>query len=250
MGNSQNPSTAQVSQTKLAVGALFFVTGLLSLSPMAILGPAIGWPASLSAPVVQQITAIAGAPSAVASGYGVYLLYSLLILPLMVFLAREVWHEDQYKLANSLAQVVIGFAAVSVLARSIGILRWLTVLPELARSYGSADPATQATIALVFKSISQYGGGIGELLGVSLFMSISLGIAMIAALVNRSLPRWLSLFGLFAALALFGMFLPAVGVAIKVPVVIAVSALSFWMWAYAGWSIVGGLRSKPAIAAA
>jgi hypothetical protein len=242
-------SVTQVNKSKLAVGSFFFLTGLLSLAPMAILGPAIGWPASLSAPAVQQITAIAGAPSAVASGYGLYLLYSILILPLMVLLARDVWREDQYKLANSLAQIVIGFAALSVLARSIGILRWLTVLPELARTYGSADPATQATIALVFKSISQYGGGIGELLGVSLFMSISLAIAMIAAFVNRSLPRWLSLFGLLSALALFGMFLPAVGVAFKVPAAIAVSALSFWMWAYAGWRIVGGLRSKSTIAA-
>ncbi len=57
-------------------------------------------------------------------GNGVYLLYSILILPVMVLLAKRVFGS----LAGPAAQIVVGLAALSVLARSIGILRWLAAL--------------------------------------------------------------------------------------------------------------------------
>lgn len=68
---------------------LFIVTAVLSLLPMVVLGPAIGWPASLGKPAAEQLAAIARAPRAVAIGYGIYLLYSVLVLPVMVLAARQ-----------------------------------------------------------------------------------------------------------------------------------------------------------------
>ncbi len=210
---------------------LLIAVGLLSFAPLLILGSAIGWPASLGSPAVQQLAAIARAPQAVAAGYGVYLLYSVLILPVMVVVARIAFGG----LANAGAVVVVGFAALSALSRSIGILRWLTVMPQLAQQHALGNANERGNIELVFQAVNSWGGGIGELLGVSLFMGLSLGTAMVAAWQSRSMPRLLVMLGLVTTLLLLGLFLPAVGLSVKVSVAAAVSALSLWMLATGAW---------------
>jgi hypothetical protein len=218
----------------ILAGLLFIFVGILSLVPMFILGPAIGWPASLRNPAADQLTAIARLPQAVALGYGLYLLYSVLVLPVMVLVARRVYGN----LVSVGAMVVVAFAAISVLARSIGILRWLTVMPELAVQHAKANEAQRSVIEVVFQGITVWGGGIGELLGVSLFMAISMAVAMVSAWQLRSLPRWLAVLGLVSAALLFGMMLPALGIAIRVPVAVAVSVLTVWMMALGIWFCV------------
>jgi hypothetical protein len=222
---------------RLLTAALFITTAVLSFLPIAILGPAIGWPASLRAPAAEQLAAIAAAPAAVAAGYGVYLLYSILVLPVMVLLAHRVCGS----LWRPAAAVVVGFAALSVLARSIGILRWLTVMPALARQHAEESPAGRQMIETIFSAMTTYGGGIGELLGVSLFMGLSLGLAMLAALAYQTLPRWLCFFGLLSAAMLLSLFLPALGITLQTPIALAATALSVWMLA-AG--VVLGLRPR------
>ncbi|MES2977921.1 MAG: DUF4386 family protein [Pseudomonadota bacterium] len=232
------PAAADTPQrsARLFDAAVICATGMLAFAPVAILAPAIGWPASLRAPPAHQMAAIFGAADAVAAGYGVYLLYSLLVLPVMLLIARRVFGT----LAHPMAQLVVAFAALSVLARSIGILRWLTVMPQLAIAHNAADADTRITIELVFKVVSDYGGGIGELLGVSLFMAMSLGLTAASALHLRSLPAWLAGAGLLSAVLLASMLLPVLGIAIKVPVAIAAAGVSVWMLAYAGWVAQSG----------
>jgi uncharacterized protein with PQ loop repeat len=227
------PSTDRVLTGKnaMAISLFLIFISALSFAPMVILGPAIGWPASLRNPAAEQLAAIAQAPQAVALGYGVYLLYSVLLLPAMVLIARRVYGS----LASVGAVMVVAFAAVSVLARSVGILRWLTVMPELAQQHAKASEAQRSAIELVFQAVTVWGGGIGELLGVSLFMALSVGIATASAWVRSSMPRWLAGLGMVSALLLFAMLLPALGIAVKVPVAVAVSVLTVWMLAMGVW---------------
>jgi Domain of unknown function (DUF4386) len=220
-GNLPSPTSA----SKWSTIVLCVATALLAFAPLAILAPAIGWPASLGEPAAHQLKAISAAASAVQNGYGVYLLYSILILPVMAVVSHRVFGT----LNSALAITVIAFAALSALARSIGILRWLTVMPELAISYQAGDAGQRAVIEPIFEAIHAYGGGIGEILGVGLFMALSLSVAMIAALKNRSLPIWLSGLGLVSSLLLFSLVLPPLGVQAAAPMAIAVSTLSFWM---------------------
>ena len=134
-------------------------------------------------------------------------------------------------LTRPAAMLVVAFAGLSVLARSLGILRWLTVMPGLAAQHGGADPSQRQVIETVFSALTSYGGGIGERLGVSLFMGLALVIAMLLALFNKTLPRWLAVFGLLSAALLLGLFLPAIGIAVRVPIAVAGSVLSVWMLA-------------------
>jgi Domain of unknown function (DUF4386) len=227
-----NPMRDAAQGDKVFSGALLLIAlSLLSFAPMVILGPAIGWPASLRNPAADQLMAIAHSPQAVALGYGVYLLYSVLVLPVMVLVARRIYGS----LTSAGAVIVVAFAAISVLARCIGILRWLTVMPELAQQHAKAGEAQRSAIELVFQAITVWGGGIGELLGVSLFMSLSVGITMAGAWHHHSLPRWLIALGAVSAALLFAMLLPALGIAIKVPVAAAVSVLTLWMLAMGIW---------------
>lgn len=223
----QPSPTAEPDRRSWPLGLFLIAEGALALAPLAILGPAIGWPASLDAPAAQQLAAIHAAPGALQAGYGLYLLYSLLIAPLMVVLAARQFGGLQ----RPLAATVAAFGVLSALARAIGILRWLTAMPELATAHAAAEPAQRAVIEQVFAATTAYGGGIGELLGVSLLMALSLGLYAGASLVLRLGAAWLNVLGLVAALLLAGLALPAFGGPDLVPVAAAVSLLSVWMWA-------------------
>ncbi len=163
------------------LAALLVLESVLALAPVAVLGAAIGWPASLDWPAARQLAAVAAAPGGVMAGYGLYLLYSLLILPLMIGLAARL----PGGLASPLGASVAAFGAASALARGLGILRWLTVMPALAAAHASAGPTERERIEALFTALTTYGGGIGEVLGVSLLMALSLGPLCVAALLAR-----------------------------------------------------------------
>jgi Domain of unknown function (DUF4386) len=214
-----------------ALAVLLIADALLSFAPVAILGAAIGWPASLDNPAAQQLAAIAAAPGGVALGYGVYLLYSILVAPVMIGLAAHVFGG----LGQPLAATVAAFGTLSALARAIGILRWLTVMPVLATAHARADPALRAQLEWLFAGLHAYGGGIGEVLGVGLFMAASVGTLAVGGLRHGRLPRWLAGMGGVSALLLAGLVLPVFRGPDVVPVAAAVSLLSAWMLAAGVW---------------
>jgi len=224
-------ATAAAPGRSRTLAVLLIADAVLSIAPVAILGAAIGWPASLDNPAAQQLAAIAAAPGAVAFGYGVYLLYSILIAPVMIGLAARVFGG----LGHPLAATVAAFGALSALARCIGILRWLTVMPLLATAHASADPALRQQLEWLFTGITEYGGGIGEVLGVSVFMAASVGTLAIGALLRGGMPPWLAAMGLLSAALLAGLALPVLRGPELVPVVAAVSLLSAWMVAAGVW---------------
>ena len=225
----------------IGLGTLLITDALLSFAPVAILGAAIGWPESLDKPAAEQLAAIAAAPGGVALGYAVYLLYSILVAPVMIGLAARTFGG----LSQPLGATVAAFGALSALARSIGILRWLTVMPVLATAYSAAgtgagaDPALRTQIEWLFTGLTEYGGGIGEVLGVSVFMAASVGVLSVGAWLHGSMPRWLAGLGLMSALLLAGLALPVLRGPDLVPAAAAVSLLSLWMIAAGVWVMRG-----------
>ncbi len=232
-GSLPTSAPARAAAPGRALAWLLIVEALLSFAPVAVLGAAIGWPASLDKPPAEQMAAIAANADMVALGYGLYLLYSILVAPLMIGLAARTFGGLQ----RPVALTVAAFGALSALARAIGILRWLTVMPALAGAHAVADPSMRAQIELVFGAITEYGGGIGEILGVSLFMALSLGTLCVAAWRQGGMPKWLSASGLVSALMLAALALPSLRIDLQMPVAAAVSMLSLWMLCAGVWML-------------
>ena len=221
------------------LGGLLIAEALFAFAPVAVLGPAIGWPASLRSPAAVQLAAIADHPGALSLGYGLYLAYSLLIAPVLIGLAARTLGS----LARPLAATVVAFAALSALARSIGILRWLTVMPVLAQRHAGAEPTARASIELVFDALTSYGGGIGELLGVSVFMAMALLLLCGAAWRHDSMPKWLAGLGLSCGVLLALIAAPALGLPLAAPMALAATLLSVWMLLSGMW-VWGSAKRK------
>jgi hypothetical protein len=218
------PQTANPPPPGRGLGTLAIAHGVLAFAPVLILGAAIGWPASLDAPAAEQLRLIHDNAAMVTLGYAVYLLYSVAVAPLMIGLAARVWGT----LAHPVAATVAALAVLSAMARSIGIGRWLTVMPELATQHAAADAAERAHIERIFNALTSYGGGIGEVLGVGLFMALALAVWAQGAMKSVALPRWVAVGGWVNAALLLGTALPAFGLPFAVPIAISVTALSVW----------------------
>lgn len=144
-------------------GFLLILEGLLMIPPLIILGAAINWPASLSEPASVNLPLLAEKASAVQTGYFIYLIYSILFFVVMLLTARIVSENREF---NGWLKATAGFAMASTLARCIGIVRWLSVMPVLAKGYVGGSAEAQATISVAYDAINAYGGTIGEALGV------------------------------------------------------------------------------------
>jgi hypothetical protein len=85
--------------------------------------------------------------------------------------------------------------ATSVVLSLIGFLRWVFVVPPLARSYVTGDAATWAVVDAAWTAQHQYGGTLlGEHLGQLLAIGWSVTVCVIIVR-TRVLPRWLGVAG-------------------------------------------------------
>jgi Domain of unknown function (DUF4386) len=213
-----------------AAGALLITQALLLFVPLAILGTAIGWPASLSEPPSVVLPLIQEQAGAVQIGYLIYLAFSILFWPVALLTARAVAGGDT---TPTLLRVAIGFGIASAVARTLGIIRWLVAMPALARAY--TDPAasaeTRATIEVIYRTLNDYAGSIGEVLGVSLFAALWLACVSASILRSRTLPRWVGVSGLVAAAALACGLIELVGVDLGALISVTTSGFQIWMLA-------------------
>ena len=231
--------SAERAEGGVGGGLLRATVILLILEPLLmggaffVLNSAINWPASLDEPARVNLPLILEQQGAVTLGYGAYLAYSLLVLPLSImfyFLLKERGSS------SPLLAVAAGFGIVSALARALGIGRWLFAMPFLAEAYlapGTSD-ATRQTISVVYDALNEYAGGVGELLGVTLLGATWIGLTSAALLRSRKFPNWLGLLGLLAAVLLLPGLLSVVGFDIgTLFAVIGGNVLLVWMLALA-----------------
>lgn len=196
-----------------SAGWLSIVHALMFLFPLTVLGAAIGWPGNLDMPAAHNLTLLISQSGPVKAGYSVYLLYSLLFFPAILLIARAFHGHDDFPVALKLA---VGFALLSTLARCLGIVRWLNVMPTLALQYQSADAQAKAQIDLLYGAFNAYAGGVGEVLGVFLLAAAAVACLVCHMWHSRSVPKWLSVMGAMTAaglgilaLELFGLDLSA-----------------------------------------
>lgn len=157
---------------------------------------------------------------AVRFGYVAYLLYSVLFAVTITLLARLVEHD----LAMGVRRLVIGFAVASAIARSLGIVRWLGPMPELAESYNAAsDDAQRYAIARVYDALNSDGGTIG---------------------LSRSqvIPRWIAVWGAISTIALAVSAAELFGADLGPILTITVTVVQLWFLATGVWLLTRGRR--------
>jgi hypothetical protein len=208
-------------------GLVLIIESLLLFLPVFILGAAINWPASLSEPASVMLPLLIQKAVPVKIGYLIYLVYSLLFWVVALSTARVISNGKTHPFW---LQVATGFGIASTVARSLGIIRWLVPMPALAQVYTDPSTSTQTrdAIAVVYKTLNDYAGSVGEVLGVSLFTVLWLTIISIYLLRSKTLPHWLGIFGLIAAVFLATQLIELFGVDLGVFISVSVTILQLW----------------------
>ena len=226
------PGQADPTAVRRQAATFLIIEILLIFAPLIILGAAINWPASLDEPANVNLPLILEQYSAMMTGYTIYLVYSLLFWPMAYLTGRAIVINDT---SNILFHVASGFAALSTMARALGIARWLFAMPLLARFY--TDPAVseniKESISMVYEMLNAYSGGIGELLGVSLFASIWLVLISMLLIRSYRWPSWLGYSGLVVAASLSLNLLEMVGIDMGAMITVSETLQHFWMLAMA-----------------
>lgn len=216
-------------------GFLSIAQGLLIFIPTFVLGAAINWPDSLDDPASIALPRLLENEGAVRLGYFAYLIYSILFAISIALLSEIVFGKK----AGILMRIVIALAVASALARSIGIVRWLSPMFDLAEiSKGAKTAEEQFTISTTFETLNSYGGTIGEVLGVSLFAAIAILLLSIGNVKENTLPKWFSFFGLVSAIGLLWTSVEILGVDPgSIAILLGTTLVQFWFLCIGFWLI-------------
>ena len=180
-------------------GVLFIVGAIAFAAAASLLSATFNWPDILREPAdVVLMEFAAGGASLVWIWFATAWTYAILAVPILLLPAALGRRDDA-------ALWVATFAgASSVILALIGFLRWVFVVPPLARLYQEGDSATRTAVAAAWLAQHQFGGALlgehlGQLLGIA--WSVTLSIIVVRSGV---LPRWIGIAGLIvSALYLF-----------------------------------------------
>jgi hypothetical protein len=156
---------------------------------------------------------------------------AVIIIPMALFF-QIVFVEQHRYLATSAA--VVG--AFSGLVQAIGLLRWVFLVPGLAKQYNaaSATPATRETVAVVFRAFHQYAGvAFGEHLG---YLLTGVWTLLISSMMF-STPIFgapLAIMGIIAALGILAGLLQPTGWKLTS----AINAIGYIVWSL--WLLTSG----------
>ena len=179
------------------LAGIFFIVGALLVNiPYTLLIMNFDYPDILRQPTAEILTKFqAGGDTLIYTWFafawvGLPMLFGAIMLKQI--LADE--HAPFLETATTLG--VMGF-----IVQVVGLLRWVFVVPALARLYTdpAADSATQAAVATVFTAVHQYGGVIlGEHMGQFL---IILWMSMISGIMYKSkmFSKWVAVLGWVAS---------------------------------------------------
>ena len=184
-----------------------------------MLSSTFDWPDILREPAGVVLPAfLAGGSGLVWTWFATAWTYAILAVPILLLPAVLGRRDDP------VLRVATSVGAVSVLLSLVGFLRWVFVVPPLARSYVTGDEATRAGVEAAWTAQHQFGGALlGEHLGQLLAICWSLVLSVII-LRARVLPRWLGVSGL----AVSGLYLLNQGD------VLATAVPGFPIWDLAG----------------
>lgn len=179
-------------QFRQLTGIFFIIGSILVNIPFALLIMNFDYPDILRLPTSEILTRFQAGGSPLIYTWLAFAWVGLPLLLGVIMLKRVLEKENSPFLETATTIGVIGF-----IVQVIGLLRWVFVVPVLARLFTdpTTDPATKAAIPVVFSAIHQYGGVIlGEHMGQFL---IIIWMSMISAIIYKSkmFSKWVAWLG-------------------------------------------------------
>jgi hypothetical protein len=175
-------------KVEVAAGAFLIVAPLWFNVTFALLGKRFGYPDILRKPATEILDRFRAGGSSLILLWWVFMLSGLLLIPAVVLLGQALGFTGIVPLA-----VTIGVLAG--LVQMLGLLRWVYLVPSLART--DADPVLEggqreANVA-IFRAMHQFlGVGVGEHLGYLFtgIWSVLIGVAIIGGELLASWMGW------------------------------------------------------------
>ena len=189
---------APSSTLRRTTGWLFIVSAVAFATAATVLSSTFDWPDILREPAdVVLPSFVAGGTSLIWTWFAVAWTYGAMAVPLLL-LPAALGRRDDVVLRAATAVGVAG-----VLLSVAGFLRWVFVVPPLAREYVAGDATTREAVAAAWTAQHQYGGALlGEHLGEVLAIAWSVTIAIVI-LRTRVLPAWVGVSGLVVSVLYF-----------------------------------------------
>ena len=179
------------------LAGIFFIVGAILVNiPYTLLIINFDYPDILRLPAAEILTRFQAGGSSLIY---IWLAFAWVGLPMLlgaIMLKRILADENAPFLETATTLGVIGF-----IVQVVGLLRWVFVVPVLARLFTdpTTDPVTKAALPLVFSAVHQYGGVIlGEHMGQFL---IILWMSMISGIMYKSkmFSKWVAILGWVAS---------------------------------------------------
>ena len=184
-------ATNPTSTLRRTTGALFAIGAIAFGISASVLSATFDWPDILreNADVVLPAFS-AGGDALIWTWFATAWTYAILAVPLLL-LPRVLG------LANHAAlKVATTIGAASVALSLIGFLRWVFVVPALARDWAEGNDVTKAAVEAAWLAQHQFGGALlGEHLGELLVIGWSITVSVII-LRSSVLPAWLGIAGI------------------------------------------------------
>lgn len=227
--------TNRVQLLKITGAVLTFLSISINI-PYILLIQNFEYDDILRAPTDYILTKFHEGGSGLIFTWFLFALLALLFIPASTFMQKVLTREDTVYLS---AATLMG--VLSGLLQSIGLMRWVFVVPVLANLYvqQTTDRATRAAVTVVFQAVHQYGGVvIGEHLGQTLlaFWTLGVGVAMLG---SPFFKPWIAWFGLFTVpLLIIGQTELLATVIPSMPV-LKVTPIGFMLWEV--WLLITGV---------
>lgn len=174
-----------------AAGALLIVAPVWFNITFALLGKRFEYPDILRRPANEILERFRAGGSSLILLWWAFMLSGLLMMAGVVLLGQSLGFWGIVPLA-----VTIGVLAG--LVQMLGLLRWVYLVPSLARTYAdpTAESAQREASVAVFRAMHQYlGVGVGEHLGY-LFTGIWSALTGVAIVGRDVLPTWMGWAGI------------------------------------------------------
>ncbi|NEQ20046.1 MAG: DUF4386 domain-containing protein [Microcoleus sp. SIO2G3] len=183
-------SRLQLSRT---TGVLFIVFSILLNIPYLLLIQNFEYDDILRKPTEYVLTKFQSGGTWLILTWFVFALMALLFLPASAMLGQVLSRADTPYLSTATFMGVL-----SSTLQSVGLMRWVFVIPILAKEYvNSTSNVRREAIAIAYQIVHQYGGVvIGEHLGQILLVGWILGVS-IAMLHSPLFKSWVGGLGIF-----------------------------------------------------